>query len=46
MDGMMALSAWEEDEEANDNVTTSVVVAAHVSTVGETPLSGVTRAPA
>jgi len=35
MDGMMTLSGWEEDEGANDDVTTSVVVAAHVATLLE-----------
>ena len=32
MDGAMALSGWEEDKGANDDVTTSVVVAAHAAT--------------
>jgi len=36
MDVAMALSGWEEDEGANDDVTTSVVVAAHVATLLET----------
>jgi len=35
MDGMMTLPGWEEDEGANDDVTTSVVVASHVATLLE-----------